>query len=127
MIHTDHESLKHLKGQGKLNKRHARRMEFIETFLYVIRYKQGKENVVADALSRRYVLLTSISTKMLGFEYVKDMYANDADFANVYLACDRAAFGKFYKHDGYLFKKTSCVCLIAQCVNYWCVRHMVEV
>ena len=24
VIHTDHESLKHLKGQGKLNKRHAR-------------------------------------------------------------------------------------------------------
>ena len=24
VIHTDHESLKHLKGQGKLNQRHAR-------------------------------------------------------------------------------------------------------
>ena len=33
------------------------------------------------------------------------MYANDADFANVYMACYRAAFGKFYKHDGYLFKE----------------------
>ncbi|XP_035544624.1 uncharacterized protein LOC118348007, partial [Juglans regia] len=54
VIHTDHESLKHLKGQGKLNKRHARWMEYIETFPYVIRYKQGKENIVADALSRRY-------------------------------------------------------------------------
>uniref|UniRef100_A0A2N9IG11 Reverse transcriptase n=1 Tax=Fagus sylvatica TaxID=28930 RepID=A0A2N9IG11_FAGSY len=40
-------------GQHKLNKRHARWVEFIETFPYVIRYKQGKENVVADALSRR--------------------------------------------------------------------------
>ncbi|XP_031376072.1 uncharacterized protein LOC116191936, partial [Punica granatum] len=54
VIHTDHESLKHLKGQHKLNKRHARWVEFIETFPYVIRYKQGKENVVADALSRRH-------------------------------------------------------------------------
>ncbi|KAF8048148.1 hypothetical protein N665_2640s0001 [Sinapis alba] len=53
VIHTDHESLKHLKGQQKLNKRHARWVEFIETFLYVIHYKQGKDNVVADALSRR--------------------------------------------------------------------------
>ncbi|XP_056855628.1 uncharacterized protein LOC130505043 [Raphanus sativus] len=40
-------------GQQKLNKRHARWVEFIETFPYVIKYKQGKENVVADALSRR--------------------------------------------------------------------------
>ncbi|XP_035546395.1 uncharacterized protein LOC109000434 [Juglans regia] len=53
VIHTDLESLKHLKGQQRLNKRHAKWVEFIETFLYVIRYKQGKENVVADALSRR--------------------------------------------------------------------------
>ncbi|XP_013628485.1 PREDICTED: uncharacterized protein LOC106334699 [Brassica oleracea var. oleracea] len=54
VIHTDHESLKHLKGQQKLNRRHARWVEFIETFPYVINYKQGKENVVADVLSRRY-------------------------------------------------------------------------
>ncbi|KAH9724534.1 hypothetical protein KPL70_007519 [Citrus sinensis] len=53
VIHTNHESLKHLKGQYKLNKRHARWVEFIETFPYVICYKQGKENIVADALSRR--------------------------------------------------------------------------
>ena len=104
MIHIDHESLKHLKGQDKLNKRHARWMEYIETFLYVIRYKQGKENIVADALSRRYVLFTSMSAKMLGFKYVKDMYADDADFSDVYKACDKAAFGKFFKHDGYFFK-----------------------
>uniref|UniRef100_A0A2N9FAG5 Reverse transcriptase n=1 Tax=Fagus sylvatica TaxID=28930 RepID=A0A2N9FAG5_FAGSY len=43
----------HLKGQQRLNKRHAKWVEFIETFPYVIRYKQGKENVVVDALSRR--------------------------------------------------------------------------
>ncbi|GKV06951.1 hypothetical protein SLEP1_g18768 [Rubroshorea leprosula] len=52
VIHTDHESLKHLKGQGKLNRRHAEWVKFLETFPYVIKYKQGKENIVADALSR---------------------------------------------------------------------------
>jgi hypothetical protein len=56
VIHSDQESLKHLKGQGKLSKRHAKWVEFIETFLYVIKYKQGKENIVADALSCKYVL-----------------------------------------------------------------------
>jgi len=64
VIHSDHESLKHLKGQGKLSRRHAKWVEFIETIPYVIKYKQGKENIVADALSRRYVLL---STWMLDF------------------------------------------------------------
>jgi hypothetical protein len=38
VIHSDHKSLKHLKGQGKLNRRHAKWVEFIETFPYVIKY-----------------------------------------------------------------------------------------
>jgi hypothetical protein len=73
MIHTDHESLKHLKGQHKLNKRHVRWVEFIETFPYVIWYKQGKENVVANALSRRYALLSTLDAKLLGFEHIKEL------------------------------------------------------
>ncbi|KAH9649251.1 hypothetical protein KPL70_025912 [Citrus sinensis] len=76
MIHTDHESLKYLKGQHKLNKRHARWVEFIETFSYVIRYKQGKENIVADALS-----------------HIKELYADDHDFSVEYQACEKTVVG----------------------------------
>jgi hypothetical protein len=43
--------LKHIRGQAKLNKRHAKWVEFIETFPYIINHKKGKENVIADALS----------------------------------------------------------------------------
>ncbi|XP_057985307.1 uncharacterized protein LOC131170265 [Hevea brasiliensis] len=57
VIHTDHESLKHLKGQSKLNKRHAKWVEFLESFPYVIKYKKGHSNIVADALSRRELLV----------------------------------------------------------------------
>jgi hypothetical protein len=105
VIHTDHESLKHLKGQGKLNRRHAQWMEFIETFPYIIKYKQGKENIVADALSRRYALISTLNAKLLGFEYVKELYVNDDDFASVFAACEKAVFGKFYRIDGYLFRE----------------------
>jgi hypothetical protein len=51
VIHTNHQSLKHLKGQDMLSRRHAKWVEFIETLPYVIKYKQGQENVVVDALS----------------------------------------------------------------------------
>ncbi|KAH9680152.1 Endonuclease [Citrus sinensis] len=112
VIHTDHESLKHLKGQGKLHKRHAKWVEFIEPFPYVIKYKQGKENVVADALSRRYALISTLNAKLLGFEYIKELYVNDPDFANVFNACEKVAFGKFYRHDGLLFRE-----------NKLCVPH----
>ncbi|KAL3566434.1 hypothetical protein D5086_031849 [Populus alba] len=106
VIHSDHESLKHLKGQGKLSRRHAKWVEFIETFSYVIKYKQGKENTVADALSRRYVLLSTLDARFLGFEHTKKLYKDDSDFANVYNACETSAFGKFYRLDGYLFKES---------------------
>ena len=74
-------------------------------FPYVIKYKQGKENIVADALSRRYVLLSTLDAKLLGFEYIKDLYANDSDFGNVFNACEKVAFGKFFRHNGYLFRE----------------------
>ena len=72
VIHMDHESLKHLKGQHKLNKRYTRWVEFIEMFPYDIRYKQGKENVVADALSCRYIMLSILDAKLLGFSKLRN-------------------------------------------------------
>ncbi|KAK0595339.1 hypothetical protein LWI29_005754 [Acer saccharum] len=106
VIHTDHESLKHLKGQHKLNKRHAKWVEFIETFPYVVKYKKGKENVVTDALSRRYVLLSTLDARLFGFDYIKELYVEDSDFGNVFNACEKVAFGKFYRHDGFLLRET---------------------
>jgi hypothetical protein len=37
VIHFDHESLKHIRGQAKLNKHHTKWIEFIETFPYIIK------------------------------------------------------------------------------------------
>lgn len=105
VIHTDHESLKYLKGQGKLSRRHIKWVEFIESFPYVIKYKKGKENIVADALSRRHSLITTLSSKLLGFESIKEMYVDDSDFSSLYVACEHGSLDKFYKHEGYLFKE----------------------
>ena len=110
VIHTDHESLKDLKGQHKLYRRHARWVEFIETFPYVIWYKQGKENVVADALSRRYALLSTLDAKVLSFEHIKDLYSSDHDFSDVYQSCEQSAFGKYFRHEGYLLQENK-LCL----------------
>jgi hypothetical protein len=48
VIHSDHESVKHI-HKVKLNCRHAKLVEFIESFPYVIKHKKGKDNVIADA------------------------------------------------------------------------------
>ena len=67
IIHSDHESLKYLKGQANLSKRHAKWVEFMESFPYIVKYKKGKENVVADALSHKNTnLLTRLKVNVLG-------------------------------------------------------------
>ena len=83
VIHSDHEALKYLKGQAKLNRRHAKWVEFIETFPYVVKYKKGKDNLVADALSRRNVLLNQLEVKVPGLEGLKDLYHSDHEFSAV--------------------------------------------
>jgi hypothetical protein len=77
VIHSDHESLKHLKGQLKLNRRNAKWSEFIESFPYIVKYKKGKDNVVVDALSRHHTLLSQLDAKILGLESIKELYATD--------------------------------------------------
>jgi len=93
-----------LKGQAKLNHRHAKWVEFIETFLYIVKYKKGKGNVVGDALSRKSVLLNQLEVKVLGLKCLKDLYLNDAEFSEPYNHCqDRKGWEKYHIHDDFLF------------------------
>jgi hypothetical protein len=41
-IHFDHEYLKHIRSQGKLNRRYAKWAKFIESFPYIIKHKKGR-------------------------------------------------------------------------------------
>ena len=83
-----------MRRQHKLNKRHAQWVEFIETFSYVIRYKQGKKNIVADALSRRHVLISTLDAKLLCFEHITYLYQLDQDFSDEFKACEKNVVGK---------------------------------
>jgi len=110
VIHSDHESLNFLKSQGKLNKRHARWVEFLEQFPYVIKHKQGKANIVADVLSRRHSLLSMLETKFLSFDHIKELYQDDNDFSSILSECNLGAYKDFYLLNQYLFKgKRLCI------------------
>lgn len=59
---------------------------------------------MADVFPHRYTLVSTLSSKLLDFEYIKDLYVEDKDFSNMYEACEHYTFQKFYKHEGFLLK-----------------------
>jgi hypothetical protein len=117
VIHSDHECLKHIRGQAKLNKCHAKWVGFIETFPYIIKHKKGKENVIADALSRRYTMLSQLDHKVFGVESIKELYAMDVDFKDAYENCrEERMWNKYVLQDGLLYHANK-LCVPASSVN----------
>nr|XP_027120542.1 uncharacterized protein LOC113737516 [Coffea arabica] len=68
VLHTDHESLKHIKSQDKLSKRHARWITFIDSFTFVLKYKTDFGEIFSSLPrhSREHYFISQ------GFLYYKD-------------------------------------------------------
>ena len=52
-VFSDHKSLKYIFTQRDLNMRQCRWVEHMEDYDFTLHYHPGKENVVADTLSRK--------------------------------------------------------------------------
>ena len=104
ILHSDHEALKYIQGQHKLNSHHAKWVEFLQSFHFTIKHKFEKMNQLADALSRRHLLLFHLDACLLGFEHLKTLYENDEDFGVIYDECCRHPKGDFLIQEGFLFK-----------------------
>ncbi|GJY57038.1 RNA-directed DNA polymerase [Tanacetum coccineum] len=51
LLYSDHQALRFIQGQAKLKPRHAKWVEMLQDFSFVIRHKAGSANTVADALN----------------------------------------------------------------------------
>ncbi|XP_071739810.1 uncharacterized protein [Rutidosis leptorrhynchoides] len=89
VLYSDHESLKYIHGQFKLNPRHAKWVETLQAFSLVIKHKAGVHNQVADALSRRHSLLNLSYVHLTGLGTWKQAYATDRDFGQIWEACSQ--------------------------------------
>ena len=75
-----------------------------------MKHRSGKSNRVADALSRRQLLLTEMQIEVVGFKELKNLYLEDPDFGEAWKACtepvtlDRTKWLDFIIQDGMLFK-----------------------
>jgi hypothetical protein len=87
------------------------RVEFIETFPYVVTYKKGKDNLVVDALSRKHTLLNQLEVKVPGLESIKELYISDHEFLEPYAKCTTGkGWEKYHVHNGFLFR-TNKLCI----------------
>src|SRR6266511_2123677 len=77
---TDHASLEYIKTQANLSRRQARWLEVLQSNDFEVRYRPGKTNVVADALSRQphlaniTTLVTYLDDERLEKGYLQDKY-----------------------------------------------------
>jgi uncharacterized protein YaiI (UPF0178 family) len=69
-LKTDHQSLKHLFTQRDPNARQRQWSEFMSEYDFGISYIKGKENLVADALSRRPRIFSLVTLKVSLREHV---------------------------------------------------------
>ena len=88
VLYNDNHALEFVTQQEKLNQKHAKWVEYMQNFTFVIKYISGTANKVADALSRKCLLLQEFRVKILGFENLRGMYTGDADFAEAYEAAE---------------------------------------
>ena len=82
-LHSDHDSLRFLHSQNKLSARHERWMEFLQEFTFSLRHRPGRENRVADALSRRRHALQISKAAIIGFDQLPLLYADCPDFREI--------------------------------------------
>ncbi|XP_011626562.1 uncharacterized protein LOC105421312 [Amborella trichopoda] len=106
VLYSDHDALRYLSSQKKLNARHAKWMTFLQEYTFLLKRKAATQNKVADTLSRRIVLLRTMSMKVLGFEVINCQYKVGPIFSNVLEMCvdGRDPMGEYLMHHSCLFK-----------------------
>jgi hypothetical protein len=129
VLFTDHKALQYINSQGKLNQKHSKWVEFLQSYSFVLKHRSGKSNKVADALSQRIMLLNTLSVEVVSLECMKELYAEDTDFAEAWKACkapwsiDRTPYLDFHIQEGFLFKNQS-LCIPQSSLQLNLVREM---
>ena len=86
MLYSDHEVLKYLNSQTRLNVRHRKWVEFHQIYTSVLKHNAGVENKLADGLSRRVMILIVMSAEVIGFDRLREEYDSCPNFEKIYVA-----------------------------------------
>ena len=99
MLFFDHQALRYLNSQKKLNARHTKWVEFLNEYSFVINHRAGIENKAADALSQLTVTLHRMSAHVIWFDKLKDEYFACPDFGIIY---DEVSNGNCHEYADFL-------------------------
>ena len=83
VLFSNHDALKFIYSQKKLNAKHGRWIEFLQDYTFTLLHKTRVKNKVVDALSRRIFILTKMSTVINGLKKIKTEYESCPDFCNI--------------------------------------------
>ncbi|CAL9007289.1 unnamed protein product [Prunus brigantina] len=123
ILYSDHEALRFINGQHKLNRRHARWVEELQEYNFVIKHKAGIHNKVADALSRKVALLSVMQIRVEGFEQLQESYKGDKEFGEIWSECVQSnSVQDYHIQDGYLFKGSK-LCIPDCSLRLWIIEE----
>ena len=109
VLFSNHQTLRYLNSQNKLNARHAKWVEFLNEYSFVINHRADIENKAVDALSRLTITLHRMSAYVIGFDRLKNKYSACPDFGIIYNEVSNGncqEYLDFLVENGYLFKVT---------------------
>ncbi|XP_013624018.1 PREDICTED: uncharacterized protein LOC106329985 [Brassica oleracea var. oleracea] len=101
---TAHMTSSFMRTQGKVSARHASWISYLQQFTFVIKHTSGSSNRVADALSRRHALLTTMHTAVTGFSTFADLYASGSFFGKFFSVALTGLPSPYTLCDGFLFR-----------------------
>ena len=114
VILTDNASFKFFETQPNLSTQQARWQAFLAQFHYELKYRKGRDNIIADALSRRIYLITMNFVTNTFLQDIKDFYPMNPSFGAKqiqFLDSTQSKTSPYTLQDGILFYKDK-VCIL---------------
>ena len=112
VLYSYNHALQYIVQQPKLKHKHAKWVEYLQGFNFVLKHISGQANKVADALSRRHMLVQETNFEVAGFDFLKDSYKTDPDFREAFEACsnpvltDRSQWLDYFLQEDLLFRRS---------------------
>ena len=101
VLFSNHQALRYLNSHKKLNVRHAKWVEFLNEYYFVINHRANIENKATGSLSRLTVTLHRMSAHVIGFNRLKNEYSACPDFGIIY---DEVSNGNLQEYLDFLFE-----------------------